>query len=227
MSFKLEWDKIGERFYETGVDRGVVYPQDNKGEYPAGAAWNGLTAVNLSPSGGEPSPLYANNHKYLNLMSVEELGGTIEAFAYPDEFAECNGLAELAPGVRIGQQKRKAFGFAYRTLIGNDVEGTSLGYKIVLVYGALAKPSEQSNSTVNDSPEAKTMSWEFSTTPVEYTIGTGENAKTYVSASIEIDSRDVAAEKLAALEAVLYGSGDTEARLPLPSEVVTLIGTAG
>lgn len=216
----LKWDQTGERFYETGVDRGVVYPQDSKGEYPAGAAWNGLTAVNLSPSGAEPSPLYANNHKYLNLMSVEELGGTIEAYMYPPEFAECNGLKELAPGVRIGQQKRKAFGFAYRTLIGNDTEGTSAGYKITLVYGALAKPSEQSNSTVNDSPEAKTMSWEFSTTPVEVE---GNDP----TASIEIDSRDVSASGLKALEDALYGTADKEAYLPLPTEVATLIGTAG
>lgn len=218
MSFKLKWDQSGERLYETGVDRGVVYPQVS-GAYPAGAAWNGLTNVTLSPSGAEASPLYANNHKYLNLMSVEELGGTIEAYTYPDEFAECNGLAELAPGVRIGQQTRKTFGFCFRTLIGNDEAGTDYGYKITLVYGCLAAPSEQANATVNDSPEAKTMSWEFSTTPVEVT---GFKP----TASIEIDSTTVAKEKLEALEAVLYGSGDTEARLPLPSEVVEIIGTA-
>lgn len=218
MSFKLKWDQVGERYYETGVDRGVVYPQDSKGEYPHGAAWNGLSNVTLSPSGAEPSPLYANNHKYLNLMSVEELGGSIEAFTYPDEFAECNGLKELVPGVRIGQQKRKAFGFAYRTLIGNDTEGTALGYKITLVYGALAKPSEQANSSVNDSPEAKTMSWEFSTTPVEV----ADNEPT---ASLEIDSRTVSAEKLAALEEIIYGTDETDARLPLPAEVATIIGT--
>ena len=219
MSFKLEWDKSGERLYETGVDRGVVYPQV-AGAYPKGAAWNGLTNVTLSPSGAEASPLYANNHKYLNLMSVEELGGSIEAYMYPDEFAECNGLKELAPGVRIGQQTRKAFGFCYRTLIGNDELGTDYGYKITLVYGCLAAPSEQANATVNDSPEAKTMSWEFSTTPVDV-------PGFKPTASIEIDSTTVDADKLAALEAVLYGSGETEARLPLPSEVVTLIGTAG
>lgn len=227
-AFKLEWDKVGEHFYETGVDRGVVYPQDSKGAYPKGAAWNGLANVTASPSGAEPSPFYANNRKYLNLMSVEELGGSIEAFTYPDEFAECNGLKELAPGVRMGQQKRKAFGFSYRTLIGNDTEGTSLGYKINLVYGALAKPSEQSNATVNDSPEPKTMNWEYSTTPVEVKVVTTEGkTETYTTASLEIDSRTVSAEKLAALEAVLYGTGDTEARLPLPEEVATLIGTEG
>lgn len=218
MSFKLKWDQTGERLYETGVDRGVVYPQVS-GVYPAGAAWNGLTNVTLSPSGAEASPLYANNHKYLNLMSVEELGGTIEAYMYPDEFAECNGLAELAPGVRIGQQTRKAFGFCFRTLIGNDETGTDYGYKITLVYGCLAAPSEQANATVNDSPEAKTLSFEFTTTPVEVT---GFKP----TSSIEIDSTTVAKEKLEALEVVLYGSGDTEARLPLPSEVAEIIGSA-
>ncbi len=215
--FKLEWDKIGERLYETGVDRGVVYPQTG-GAYPKGAAWNGLTGVTLSPSGAEPSPLYANNHKYVTLMSVEELGGTIEAFMYPDEFAECDGSAALATGVRIGQQKRKAFGLSFRTLIGNDTDGTTYGYKLTLVYGALAAPSEKANTTVNDSPEAKTMSWEFSTTPVEIT---GFEP----TSSIEIDSTKVDADKLAALEAILYGSGETEARLPLPDEVAELMGT--
>lgn len=213
--FKLKWDQTGERLYETGVDRGVVYPQVG-GAYPAGAAWNGLTGVTLSPSGAEPTPLYANNHKYLNLMSVEELGGTIEAYMYPDEFAECNGEKELVAGVRIGQQKRQQFGFAFRTLIGNDTDGTAYGYKITLVYGALASPSESTNATVNESPEAKTMSWEFSTTPVEVT---GAEP----TASIEINSLNVDADKLAAFEAILYGSGETEARLPLPDEVAELL----
>lgn len=219
MSFKLKWDQVGERYYETGVDRGVVYPQESDGTYPKGGAWNGLTNVTQSPSGAEPTALYANNHKYLNLMSVEELGGSIEAYMYPPEFAECNGLKEIAPGVRIGQQKRKAFGFTYRTLIGNDTEGNAHAYKITLVYGALAKPSEQSNSTVNDSPEAKTMNWEYSTTPVEV-------KDSDPTASLEIDSRTVSAEKLAALETILYGTGETDARLPLPDEVAELIGTA-
>lgn len=226
MSFKLKWDQTGERLYETGVDRGVVYPMVS-GAYPAGAAWNGLTNVTLSPSGAEASPLYANNRKYLNLMSVEELGGTIEAYMFPDEFAECNGLKELAPGVRMGQQKRKTFGFCFRTLIGNDEEDTNYGYKLHLVYGCLASPSENANNTVNDSPEAKTMSFEFTTTPVEVTIGEGADAVTYTTASIEIDSTKVDKEKLATLEAMLYGSGETDAKLPLPSEVATLIGTAG
>ena len=215
---KLVWDQTGEREYETGVDRGVVYPQSGN-TYPKGAAWNGLTNVTLSPSGAEPTALYANNHKYLNLMSVEELGGSIEAYMYPDEFAECNGEAELVPGVRIGQQKRKPFGFSFRTLIGNDTEGNSHGYKLHLVYGALASPSEQANATVNDSPEAKTMSWEFSTTPVEV-----EGYEP--TASLEIDSRTVSAEKLKALEDILYGTESQEARLPLPAEVAEIIGDA-
>lgn len=215
---KLLWDQIGERTYETGVDRGVVYPQVG-GAYPAGAAWNGLTAVNLSPSGAEPSPLYANNYKYLNLMSVEELSGTIEAYTFPDEFAECDGAKELAPGVKIRQQSRKPFGLSFRTLIGNDTEGTKHGYKITLVYGCLSSPSEQSNATVNDSPEAKTMSWSFTTTPVEV-----EGFEP--TASIEISSLDVEPAKLKALEDVLYGTADEEAYLPLPAEVAELIGKA-
>lgn len=216
--FNLKWDQTSERLYETGVDRGVVYPQVG-GAYPKGAAWNGLMNVTLTPSGAEPTPLYANNHKYLNLMSVEELGGTIEAYTYPDEFAECDGSATLVTGVRIGQQKRKPFGFSFRTMLGNDTDGTAYGYKLHLIYGALAAPSEQANATINDSPEAKTMSWEFSTTPVE--VDGFEP-----SASIEIDSTKVDEGKLAALEAILYGSGETEARLPLPDEVAELMGTA-
>ena len=216
---KLMWDQIGDRLYETGVDRGVVYPIKNNA-YPVGAAWNGLISVSLSPSGAEPTALYANNTKYLNLMSLEELSGTIEAYMYPDEFAECNGLKEIAPGVLAGQQKRKPFGFSFRTLIGSDSEGTSHGYKIYLVYGCTAKPSESSYSTVNDSPEAKTMSWEFDTTPVE--AGVEGFDKT---ASLEIDSTKVTPEALAALEAALYGTAEKEAYLPLPSEVATLLGT--
>lgn len=213
---KLTWDNIGERFYETGVSKGVVYPQV-AGAYPAGAAWNGLISVSLTPSGAEPTPLYANNHKYLNLMSVEELGMSIEAYTYPDEFAECDGSAALAEGVRIGQQKRKTFGFCFRTELGNDTEGTTLGYKLHLVYGCLASPSEQSNSTINDSPEAKTMSWECSTTPVEV-----EGFEP--TASIEIDSTKVSETGLKALEDALYGTAEKEAYLPLPAEVITLVG---
>jgi hypothetical protein len=215
---KLVWDQTNERLYETGVDKGVVYPQVD-GAYPAGAAWNGLTNVTLSPSGAEATPLYANNRKYLNLMSVEELGGSIEAYMYPDEFAECNGEKEVVKGMRIGQQARKAFGFAFRTMIGNDTDGTAYGYKLHLIYGALAAPSESANATINDSPEAKTMSWEFSTTPVEMADG-------YVTASVEIDSTKVDAAKLKALEDALYGTTDKEAYLPLPDEVAEIIGEA-
>ena len=213
---RIVWDQTGERLYETGVDRGVVYPQVG-GAYPKGAGWNGLTGVTLTPSGAEATPLYANNHKYLNLMSVEELGGTIEAYTYPDEFAECDGSASLVTGVRIGQQKRKTFGLCYRTLLGNDVDGTSYGYKLHIIYGALAAPSEQASATINDSPEAKTMSWEFTTTPVEV-----EGFEP--TASVEIDSTTVDPTKLKALEDILYGSEDAEPRLPLPAEVATIIG---
>lgn len=215
---RIEWDKTAERLYETGVDRGVVYPMV-AGAYPTGEGWNGLTAVNLTPSGAEPTPLYANNHKYINLLSVEELGGTIEAYMYPDSFAACNGEKELIPGVRVGQQKRQAFGFAFRNLIGNDVDGTAHGYKITLVYGALAAPSEKANATVNDSPEAKTMSWEFTTTPVEV-------KDCDPTASIEIYSTKVDEAKLKALEDILYGSESAEPRLPLPDEVAEILGDA-
>lgn len=215
---KLLWDQISERRYETGIEQVALYPQA-AGAYPKGVAWNGITALNLTPSGAEPSALYANNKKYLTLMSVEELGGTIEAYMYPDEWAECDGSATAAPGVFIGQQARKAFGLVGKTLIGNDTDGTKFGYKLHIVYGGLASPSEQSNSTVNDSPEAKTMSWEFSTTPVAVT---GYESTSYIC----IDSTAVDAEKLKALEAILYGSEDQEARLPLPDEVLEIVGAA-
>lgn len=214
--FKLKWDPVGERRYETGVDRGVVYPQA-AGAYPKGEAWNGLISVTKSPSGAEATPLWANNKKYANLISAEELGFSIEAYMYPDSFAACNGEAEVVAGVRVGQQKRVPFGFTYRTMIGNDVEGTKAGYLISLIYGAYAGPSEDADTTINDSPEAKTMSWECTTTPVDM-------AGFEPTAIIEIDSTKVDAEKLAALEKVLYGDGDTEARLPLPDEVATLVG---
>lgn len=215
---KLTWDQTSERVYETGVDRGVVYPQVG-GAYPKGAAWNGLISVTQSPSGAEPTPLYANNHKYLNLLSVEELGFSIEAYTYPDEFAECDGSASVATGVRIGQQKRKPFGFCYRTMIGNDTEGTAYGYKLHIIYGALAAPTEQADTTINDSPEAKTMSWECSTTPVDV-----EGFEP--TASLDIDSTTVDPAKLKALEDILYGTESEEARLPLPSEIIELIGEA-
>lgn len=215
---KLKWDQTGERLYETGVSKGVLYPLVS-GAYPKGVAWNGLTAVNENPSGAEPTPLYADNIKYLNLMSAEEFGATIEAYMYPDEFSECNGEAELTEGVAIGQQARKLFGLSYQTKIGSD-QNNDLGYKIHLIYGALAAPSEKAYATVNDSPEAITFSWEISTTPVEVT---GFKP----TASLVIDSTKVAPEKLAAFEKILYGDEQTEARLPLPDEVVTLFNTAG
>lgn len=220
---KLVWDKTGERLYETGVDRGVLYVQSN-GTYPNGVAWNGLTAVTESPSGAEATPLYADNIKYLNLMSAEEFGCTIEAYTYPEEFAECDGSAELAVGVTIGQQARKTFGLSYRTKIGNDAAGDKFGYKLHLIYGGLASPSEKAYASINDSPEAITFSWEVSTTPVSVD---GHSP----TACITIDSTKVEPTKLAALEEILYGkdgegASGTEPRLPLPSEIATLF-TAG
>lgn len=213
---KLTWDDISKKLYETGVDRGVVYPQVS-GAYPKGEPWNGLISSTVSPSGAEPTALWANNHKYGNMMSAEEVGGTIECYTFPDGFAECNGMAEPVEGVRFGQQKRVPFGFTFRNLIGNDTEGNKHGYKLHLIYGALASPSEDANTTINDSPEAKTFSFEYTTTPVE--------VEGYDPiAHIEIDSTKCDAEKLQALEAVLYGSESEEARLPLPAEVLTLVG---
>jgi len=215
---KLVWDKIGERFYETGTKMGVLYPMENNA-YPKGEAWNGLTAVTESPSGAEPSAYYADDIKYLNLMSAEEFGGTIEAYTYPDGFKACNGEAELAPGVSIGQQSRKVFGMCYRTILGNDTEGNDFAYKLHLVYGAQVSPSEKGYTSVNESPEPITMSWEFTTTPVSVE---GHKATSILT----IDSRNVDAEKLAALEAILYGSESEEARLPLPDEVAELFKAA-
>ena len=215
---KLTWDKVGERYYETGVDRGVVYPQV-AGAYPKGEAWNGLINTTLSPSGAEATPLYANNKKYLNLISLEELAFTIEAYTYPKAFGECNGEKEIAPGVVITQQKRVPFGYTFRNLIGNDSEGTAYGYKIHLVYGATAAPSENANATVNGDPEAKTMSWECTTTPVEV-----EGFEP--TAHIEIDSTTLAPEKLKALEDILYGTESEEAHLPLPNELAEILGEA-
>jgi hypothetical protein len=216
---KLIWDKSGERFYETGVKNVVLYPQAEGGAYPKGVAWNGITAVTESPSGAEATALYADDVKYLNLMSAEEFGATIEAYMYPDEFAECDGSVEVADGVYLGQQARKAFGLCYRTAVGNDLENNDHAYKLHIIYGALAAPSEKGYATINDSPEAITFSWEVTTTPVEVT---GHKP----TASITIDSRKVPAEKLAALEAILYGSESEEARLPLPDEIIETIGQA-
>ena len=217
---KLVWDKIGERFYETGIDQGVLYVQDEHGKYPNGVAWNGLTAVTESPSGAEASPQYADNIKYLNLVSTEEYGGTIEAYTYPDEFAECDGSASPAPGVYVGQQKRKQFGLSYRTKVGNDVDGQDKGYKLHLVWGALAAPSERNYQTVNDSPEAMGLSWEFTTTPV---VVAEPGFKP--TASMVIDSTKVNSEKLAALEKKLYGD-EGEATLPTPDEVIAMLKEA-
>ncbi len=213
---KLVWDQTGERLYETGVKQGVLYPQATDGKYPKGVAWNGLTTVTESPSGAESTPLYADDIKYLNLISTEELGGTIEAYTYPDEFAECDGSAAIATGVYIGQQPRKTFGLSYRTTVGNDVDSNAYGYKLHLVYGALASPSEKAYATINDSPEAITFSWEFSTTPVNV-----DGFKP--TANIVIDSTKVKAENLANLEKILYGDTDAEARLPLPDEVAQIM----
>lgn len=213
---RLVWDQTGERRYETGVKNGVLYVQEG-GIYPKGVAWNGLTAVTESPSGAEATPLYADDIKYLNLVSAEEFGATIEAYTYPDEFMVCDGSASLLEGVYIGQQSRKAFGLCYRTVIGNDVVNNEYGYKLHLIYGALAAPSEKAYATINDSPEAITFSWEVTTTPVAV-----KDFKP--TASVTIDSTKCDAAKLKALENILYGSEDSEPRLPLPDEIVTIMG---
>lgn len=211
---KLIWDKTGERLYETGIEKGVLYPLKN-GTYSKGVVWNGLTSVSESPSGGEPTALYADNIKYLNIISAEEFGATIEAYMYPDEFAECDGSASIADGVTIGQQKRVPFGLSYVTKIGNDEEGTDHGYKIHLIYGATAKPSEKGYETINDSPDAATLSWEISTTPVDV-------PGFKPTASVVIDSTKTDAVKLKELEDILYGTADAEPGLPLPEELVDL-----
>lgn len=224
---KLVWDKTGERFYETGVKQGVLYIP-TEGVYSKGVAWNGLTAVTESPSGAEATALYADDIKYLNLLSTEEFGATIEAYTYPDEFAVCDGSAELTKGVTIGQQKRSTFGLCYKTTIGNDTDGNDHGYKLHIIYGALATPSEKAYSTINDSPDAVTFSWEITTTPVNV-------AGQKPTASLVIDSTKADKTKLEALEAILYGKDPTsegaqdgvEPRLPLPDEIKTLMTAAG
>ena len=216
----LVWDQVGSRDYETGVDHGVLYPMDANGAYPLGVAWNGLASVTESPSGAEPSPVYADNIKYLNLISAEEFNATIEAYTYPDEFAECDGSKEAVDGVLIGQQPRKAFGLCYRSLIGNDVDGQEHGYKLHLIYGAMAAPSEKGYQSINDTPEAITVSWEISTTPVAVT---GHKP----TASIVIDSTKADPTALAALEAILFGAEAVEPSLPLPDVVISTLTVGG
>lgn len=216
----LIWDAPKEHFYETGIKQVVLYTSTTN-EYDKGTAWNGVTAVTESPSGAEATALYADDDKYLNLISNEDFGCTIEAYTYPDDFAECDGSASVAAGVTVGQQPRKSFGLCYRTTLGNDDKGNELGYKLHLVYGCLAAPSEKAYASINDSPEAITFSWEITTTP----IAVPGKKKTSI---ITIDSTKADADCLAALEAILYGtdgtgssSTGTVARLPLPAEVIT------
>jgi hypothetical protein len=217
---RLKWDQVGERVYETGVDRGVLYLPNGQGEYEEGVVWNGLVSVSESPSGAEPTPQYADNIKYLNLVSAEEFGATIEAFTYPDEFAQFDGTAEVQPGVLVGQQIRGTFGLSYRSLLGDDVVATDRGYKLHLVYGALAAPTEKAYNTVNESPEAITFSWELSTTPIEV-------PGFKPSATLVVDSTKVEAATLQELEDLLYGTETDEARLPLPAEIIDLFEPAG
>ena len=219
-NFKLKWDETAEHLYETGVDHCVLYKQDASGAYPKGVVWNGITGITESPSGAESNPLYADNIKYLDLRSVEEFGATVEAYTYPEEFEECDGTKEIAPGVTVGQQNRTSFGLSYRTQLGNDVQYENYGYKLHIIYGATASPSEKGYQTISDSPEAISFSWELSTTPVKSNV-----AGIKPTASLTIDSTKVDADKLAELEQILYGtpaSGGTaavEARLPLPDEI--------
>lgn len=214
----LKWDEAGERLYETGVSHGVLYPMTEGGVYGPGVAWNGLTGVTASPSGAEPTALYANDIKYLELRSAEEFGMTITAYTYPDEFAECDGSATIAKGVHIGQQNRKGFGFSYQVIVGNDTKENDYGKKIYLVYGCKASPSERDHTTVNDSPEAVEMSWEVSTTPVE--VGNGHKP----TSSIEIDCTVLKPETVKAVEDMLYGD-TADPKLPTPAELITLINS--
>ena len=216
---KLVWDQLGEKTYETGVKNGVLYPLQLGGLYSLGVPWNGLTAVTESPSGADASPIYADDIKYLSLIAAEEFGGTIEAYTYPNEFGVCDGSVDLNPGITIGQQSRKAFGLSYKTTIGNDVEGASYGYKLHLVYGAIAAPSEKGYKTINDKPEAITFSWGITTTPVAV-------AGFKPTASLTIDSNKVASANLAALELILYGTAGVNARLPLPDEIAAIFASA-
>lgn len=220
MPKKLIWDNVGERTYETGVKMGVLYPIDESGEYSKGVAWNGLTKVSESPSGAETTDLYANDSKYLSLLSAEKYAATISAYTFPDEFAECDGSAEITAGVRVGQQERKSFAFCYRTVLGNDVKGDSYGYKLHMVYGCKASPSSKEHTSVNESPEAVEMSWEINSTPISVE---GVSKPVY---TIEIDSTKVKKENLEALEKIIYGSDEADARLPLPAEVFEIMKNA-
>lgn len=215
---KIVWDEVGARLYETGVKNGVLYPQDSTGAYPKGVAWNGLTAVNENPSGADANDIYADDDLYLTLRGKEIFGATIEAYTYPDEFGVCDGSAELAQGVTIGQQTRKAFGLSYRTAIGNDVDGVEHGYKLHLIYGATASPSSKNYQTINDNPEAMTLSWEIKTTPIKVT---GHKP----TACLTIDSTKVAAGVMKKIEDKLYGTEAGEATLPTPDEILALVTT--
>ena len=212
---KLVWDDTGKHLFETGVQKGVLYPQVG-GAYPKGVVWNGLSSVTESPSGAESNPIYADDIKYLNLVSAEEFGATVEAYTYPDEFAKCDGSAEISPGILVGQQERQKFGLCYRTVLGNDTEGNAYGYKLHIIYNATASPSEKQYQTINDSPEAITFSWELSTTPTNV-----DGHKP--TASLVIDSTKVDGEKLKKLEDKLYGTESGEASLPTPNEIITLL----
>lgn len=212
---KLVWDDTGKHLFETGVQKGVLYPQV-KGAYPKGVVWNGLSSVTESPSGAESNPIYADDIKYLNLVSAEEFGATVEAYTYPDEFANCDGSAEISPGILIGQQERQKFGLCYRTVLGNDTEGNAYGYKLHIIYNATASPSEKQYQTINDSPEAITFSWELSTTPTNV-----DGHKP--TASLVIDSTKVDETKLKKLEDKLYGTESEEASLPTPNEIIALL----
>ena len=213
---KLVFNNVGERLFETGVKNGVLYVMGDDGAYENGVVWNGLTAVTESPSGAETTPLYADDVKYVVIYAAEEFGATVEAYTYPEEFEQCDGSAAISEGITIGQQTRKSFGMCYKTSVGNDVQGQDYGYKIHIIYGAKAAPSEKSYSTINDSPEAVTFSWELSTVPVPVE---GHNP----TATMVIDSTRVPAEKMKLIEAKLYGSEDSEATLPLPNEILDLI----
>lgn len=224
---KLKWDQTSERVFETGTKQGILFVQNTDGTYKDGVAWNGLTAVTESPDGAEPSDIYADDSKYLTLRSAETFGGTIEAYTYPDEFAACDGSATLVPGVHFGQQSRSSFGFSYKTVVGNDSAGNDFGYKIHLVYGASCSPSEKSYQTINDSPEAITFSWEFETTPIDFSTVTGfSNYKP--TSCITIDSTKLTTEAgkaaLTSLEEMLYGTDSTESKLPLPTDIITMFG---